>query len=204
MRDTDNMVIFNTGWMKRYEGVTAADPLIGGGKYTVLHKHGDEEFNFQHFKNTMYGFVEPGYEPVAKRIAIERLGAGRDAVSVSGILVIWVARHPELRKTIVVGWYENAKIYRQRQTPPLGSGRMMPDGHRAGYFAEAQKENCLLIPHDKRDFQILRAAEVRAARIAPQGLKKAGGIGQSNIYYADDVYGDLIKPELLKYVADYK
>lgn len=204
MPDTRSIVIFNIGWMNRYQGVTARDPLVGGGRVPSHTGHGDEEFNFQHFANTMYGFAEAGYEPVLKRIAIERLGARPTAPSVSGILVIWVARHPAHRRTLVVGWYEHAKVHRQRQPAPPSSGRMMPGGHRAGYFAEAKKEDCLLIPHDKRDFQILRAAEVRAAAIAPQGLKCAGGIGQSNVYYAQDWYGNHRKPELFAYIARWE
>jgi hypothetical protein len=52
-----------------------------------------------------------------------------------------------------------------------------------------------------RDFQILRAAELKAAGIAPANLKYAGGIGQSNIYYGQDWYGSQIKPRVLEYVA---
>ena len=146
----------------------------------------------------MYGFVEAGWKPQPKCINITELGARRADRSVSGILTIWVARDPERKKTVVVGWYENATVYRQRQRAPANSHRRQPDGQDAPYFAEADRKNCLLIPHHMRDFQILRATEPR------EGAFKEGGIGQSNVWYAQDSYGTRIKPQVLQYIAKWK
>jgi 5-methylcytosine-specific restriction protein A len=192
----DKMVLFNVAWMKRYQGL-AGDAAVYGGSYVDENEFGAEIFNFQHFRDRVYGFVEPGWEPL-KCINITRLGAQRADQSVSGVLAIWVARQSCGGKTVVVGWYENAKVYRKRQRPPANSHRKQPDGQDAPYFVEADKNNCLLIPQDKRDFQILRATELRAVNY------KAGGIGQSNIWYAQDPYGTQIKPQILQYIAKWK
>lgn len=201
-RTMRKLVFFNIARMEKYQGL-AQDKAVGGGSYPQQHGFGAEIFNFQHFHNTMYGFVEPGWTTVLKLINITKLGAHRMEQSVSGILVIWVARHPQ-KKTLVVGWYEDAKIYRKRQPPPPNLSRKQPDGRDAPYCVEADRKDCLLIPHSARDFQIFRAAELKAAGIAPQELKRPGGIGQSNIYYGQDWYGNYIKPRLLQYVAKWK
>jgi 5-methylcytosine-specific restriction protein A len=193
----DKVVFFNVAWMKRYQGVVGDTPM-GGGSYPRQHGFGGEIFNFQHFRDRMYGFVEAGWKPEPKCINITKLGARRADQSVSGILVIWVARHPENKKTLVVGWYENAKVYRERQRPPANSQRKQPDGQDAPYFVEAERENCLLIPDSMRGLRILRATEPRA------GAYKAGGIGRSNIWYAQDPYGTQIKPQVLQYIAKWK
>jgi len=192
----DKIVFFNIAWMKRYQGVVGDTP-VGGGSYVPQHGFGAEIFNFQHFQEKMYGFVEAGWTPL-KSINVTKLGAQRIDRSVSGILVIWVARHPDDKKTLVVGWYENAKVYRDRQAPPPDSHRQQPDGQDAPYFVEAEKDNCLLIPDSMRGLQILRATEPRA------GAYKAGGIGQSNIWYAQDPYGAQIKPQVLQCIAEWK
>jgi len=198
----DKIVFFNIAWMKRYQRVQGDTP-VGGGSYVQQHGFGAEIFNFQHFQNKMYGFVEAGWKP-PKFINITKLGAHRTAPWVSGALVIWVARHPRDKRTLVVGWYENATVYRDRQQPPVGSDRKQPDGQAAPYFVEADRQNCLLIPEDMRDFQVLRAVELRKAKIAPANLRHPGGIGQSNIYYAQDWYGNQIKPRVLEYVDKWK
>lgn len=198
------IVFFNIAWMKKYQGVHSGDTPVHGGSFVNEHRFGGEIFNFQHFQGTMYGFVEAGWTPVRKCIRITRLGARRTDQSVPGILVIWVARHPDDKKTLVVGWYENAKVYKERQTPPPNSPRKDPSGDDAPYCAEAERRDCLLIPQDRRDFQILRAAELGVAGLAPNGLKNPGGIGQSNIHYGQDWYGNQIKPKILDYVATWK
>lgn len=67
-------------------------------------------------------------------------------------------------------------------------------GGDAPYFATANKKDCLLIPANMRDFEILRAS----------GRKGAGGIGQSNIWYAEDKYGAQIKPKVLEYITKWE
>ena len=145
----DKIVFFNIACMKKYQGLVG-DMAVHGGDYVNQHGFGGEIFNFQHFRDKMYGFVEAGWKPELKCINITKLGARRTDQSVSDILVIWVARHPENKKTVAVGWYENAKVYRERQRPPANSQRRQPDGQDAPYFVEAEKENCLLIPGDRK------------------------------------------------------
>jgi 5-methylcytosine-specific restriction protein A len=188
--------------MKKYQGLVGDRPAHGGD-YVNQHEFGAEIFNFQHFRDKMYGFVEAGWKP-PKCINITRLGARRTDQSVSNILVIWIARQSSGGRTVVVGWYENARVYRERQRPPANSHRRQPDGQDAPYFVEADKNSCLLIPANMRDFEVSRAAEVKKAQVVPLDINHPGGIGQSNIYYGQDWYGNQIKPRVLEYIAIWK
>ncbi len=112
--------------MERYQGI-AEDKAMHGGRYVEERGYGGEIFNFQPFGDKMYGFVEAGWNPL-KCINIARLGAPRSAPAISGILVIWVAKQSYGKKTLVVGWYKDATVYKERQKPPVGSNRKEPEG----------------------------------------------------------------------------
>jgi hypothetical protein len=114
----DKMVFFNIAWMNEYKGITPNDRPVHGGKHVEDFLYGDEVYNFQAYRGKMYGFVEVGWKPKPRCINIAHFGASKREKSVSGVLVVWVARHPRKPHTLVVGWYKNATIYRQRQKPP--------------------------------------------------------------------------------------
>ena len=122
---------------------------------------------------------------------INELGAHPRDSRVSGILVVWVARHGDHPGTVVVGWYENATIHRERQNAPGGSNRKLPDGEDAIYFAEADEQNCRLIPATARDFDI------------PRARKGQEGIGQKNIWYANSQFGKTVKTQVLEYIRSW-
>lgn len=182
------VVFFNVAWMKEYKGVTSDDIPVHGGKYIENHGYGSEVYNFQPFRGRMYGFVEAGWKPKLRCIDITKLGASKWDQSVPGILVVWVARHPHSPRTLLVGWYKNATVYRERQKPPEGSNRKLPDGEDASYFAEADEQNCYLMPADRRDFSIPRGKE---------------GLGQKNIWYAHSRLGRKIRTEVLEYISKW-
>lgn len=196
MDDLNRIVFFNTSWMDAYQGPA---PAAHGGGWVKTHGYGGEMFNFQPFQSRIYGYVEPGD---GRRIDITRLGARRSAGSVSGILVIWVARHKDKSETVVVGWYKNAKVYREAQVLPGCLYRTDPQGNAVPYRVEAEPEGSLLIPPDKRGFRIFRTAEVK--KHAPTYLERPGGIGRSHIYYGQDWYGNQVKPKVLQYIAGHK
>jgi len=126
--EMQKVVFFNIAWMRNYQGVTTADVPQRGGKYIGEMGFGAEVFNFQPFNSTMLGFVEAGWNDGKKlcKININNFGAHPKDTKVSGVLIAWVARHEALPNTVVVGWYKNATIYRERQTAPVGSNRKLP------------------------------------------------------------------------------
>jgi hypothetical protein len=174
------IVFLNIAWMRNYRGLGGArDTISGGGAYVQEHGYGHEIYNFRPYEGQMYGYV-----PVDGSIALERLGASPSDDSLAGVLAVWVAPHPE-GGTCIVGWYDNATIYRDKQTPPEGSMREF-GGESLGYRVRARVEDSTLLPVDARVFTI------------PRG--RPGGMGQANIWYADQPELEQFRREVREYV----
>lgn len=123
--------------MKNYQGITDDDYIHGGGKYVSEHKFGHEIFNFTEHDGYFYGYVQPpGYV-----INIDRLGAHPGDDWIDDVLVVWVATAPE-GGSVIVGWYQHARIYRYHQNAPRGSKRTYK-GERLGYYCKAKVTNCV-------------------------------------------------------------
>lgn len=85
-----NMIFFNTGWMKSYNGIKSGiDKIEGGGSWVDEHGYGHEMYNFREINGKMYGFVQPN-----GRNNLERLGVRENSNSISDILVVWMAKQP--------------------------------------------------------------------------------------------------------------
>lgn len=167
------MVFLRVGWMNRYQGIAeTGDTIARGGAYVDERGFGHEIFNFKPFGGMVYGYVQPPrggrdrWEDA--RINLSRLGVRAHAVSVPGILCIWVATSPE-GGAVIIGWYRNATIYRALQPPPLHSGRENGDTD-CGYYVVASAKDAVLLPPEERDFSL------------PE--RGRGGFGQANILYA--------------------
>jgi hypothetical protein len=183
------MVFLRVGWMNHYQGITGGDTISSGGAYVAEHGFGHEIFNYQPFHNVVYGYVQPPGRKdqwKAAKINLTRLGALADDTSVSGVLAVWVATSPS-GGAFVVGWYRNATIYGDWQSPPSGSARRHADAD-CGYYITASSENAILLPPDERVFSI------------PQ--KGKGAFGQSNIWYADNPAPHRqLRLNVLRYIA---
>ena len=170
----------NVGWMEYYGSEKDDDNIVGGGSYVDREGHGFEFCNFAPYENQIYGYVQPA----GPRIGINRLGAGTNDDFITNVNVIWTATHTE-RGRVVVGWYKNATVYREYQKFDI-----VPLFHKAnhitGYRIVAEESNCELLPIEQRIFQIPTQVE--------------GGMGQSNVWYADQPRGEeTIKNLLNKY-----
>jgi hypothetical protein len=169
-----HLLFINVGWMTTYEGLTGGDTISGGGTYVKKHGFGHEIFNFKPYKGRYYGYGRPANDA----IALERLGAPKGSSYVDGVLVVWVAN------SHVVGWYKNARVYREWHSPPSGSNRLFRD-HRCGYYVTA-KDCKRLDPDARLTLAVPRAREVD------------GGMGRY-VWYAD---GAQHKP-FLKQLFDF-
>lgn len=159
------IVFFNTAWMDFYDGIQGRDLEIhGGGAYVEEHGYGYEIYNFREINGKVYGYAQSGGNN-----HLERLGAKKDADSISNVLVVFTARHKE-GGTYIVGWYKNATFYRQYQETRLKERRFKNEY--LGYYVEADaKDACLLNKDERFIFETI-----------PRGK---GGMGRSNIWYAD-------------------
>lgn len=155
----------NVGWMERYQGLRSGDQISGGGAYVKKEGRGHEVCNFSPDDDTLYGYVQaPG-----EQINLDRLGAGSGDDSISGTTVVWTATRPG-GGTTIVGWYRDATVFRDYQKfkkVPRAQSQNEIDGYRI----KASVAGATLLPVDARVFEI------------PRQVK--GGMGQSNIWYAD-------------------
>jgi hypothetical protein len=159
----------NVGSMTAYNG-PKGDTIKGGGSYVREHSFGDEAFNFQSYRGRAYGYGRPANNS----IAIERLGGVKGSDYVDGVLVIWVS------KSCVVGWYEDARVYRKRQYPPRGANRAV-GRHQCGYYVTAKFSECKILDSD-----------ARPAWPVPRAKNVKGGMGRY-VWYAE---GEARKPFL--------
>jgi hypothetical protein len=139
------------------------DPPKGGGSYVAEHGTGTEVHNF----NDRNGVVR-GYVQVTGTINLQRLGGTEEAKELRDVTVVWVAPSP--LGSVIVGYYYHATVLKEK----LWDSRF-PERE---YNVTAEPRYCHLLPIDKRTFQI------------PRG---PGGMGQSNVWYADNQGARFIK-----------
>ncbi|MDT3322022.1 HNH endonuclease [Shewanella sp. SP1S2-4] len=167
----------NIGWMARYDGIDG-DSIQRGGSYNKS-EIGHEVCNFSNVDSKVYGYVQP-----TGRLNIVKLGAGKNDDCINNITVIWTAG-PNSGGTAIVGWYKNATVYRDAQLLNAPSELQIQNGI-SMYRILADASDAVLLPVHKRNFMIPRAVK--------------GGIGQSNVWYADKPESAVLVKEALALV----
>ena len=174
------MIYFRVGWMTRYQGMSG-DSISGGGAYVERHGFGHEMYNYRPFRGRLYGYVRPRDEDGT--IRLERICFHGTPDELSGVLAVWVARSPA-GGSYVVGWYGDATLFRMSQDSPADSGRHI-EGEGVRFYVTTRCEDAILLAPDERTFPV------------PQG---SGGMGQSNVWYADKRQHERFRINLLRYV----
>ncbi len=172
--------------MNHYRGLQG-DPIRGGGKWVEDHGTGHEVFNFASHRGRCYGFVRPS---AGSLIDIDRLGAAPGSPMLDGVLVAWVAKQPGggLR---VVGWYEDARVFRDRQASPPGADRAVTGKRdQAGSNVVANASNTRCLDPEERTFPIPR--------------NKKGAMGQANVWFADSKLGAKVAASFRTYLDKVK
>ncbi|MDG0800842.1 HNH endonuclease [Pectobacterium polaris] len=170
----------NIGWMKKYDGIDG-DSIERGGSYNKT-ATGHEVCNFTNSDGYVYGYVQP-----TGQIKIERLGANKRDEKIDGVTVIWLAG-PDSGGTAVVGWYKNATIFREPQDLISPSSAHRENGITT-FRIKALWKDAVLLPCDNRSLMIPRAVK--------------GGIGQSNVWYADSPESDEYVTKVKKLIAEF-
>jgi hypothetical protein len=150
----------------------------GGFKWAAENGWGGEVLNFRLTSGRCYGHVEV----LENSIHIEKLGTTATSDSIDNVLVVWTAPDPSPRRgRIVVGWYDNAKVYRNRQQPKgaLKRARTYRDPysrkpHTLSFQVEADEKDCRLL-----------APEERVLWIPPRKKGDKGIPGQSPVYFPE-------------------
>jgi len=180
------MVFLNTAWMERYDG-PEEEKARGGGSYVDRYGYGHEMFNFRKINGKVYGYAQP-----TGRFDLQRLGASSDAESIDDVLVIFTATH-KLGGTYIVGWYKNATLYKECQSTRFEE-RNFNDEH-FGYYVVADAGNATLLSADER----LSFPQIPRAGV--KGVK--GGMGQSNVWYADSPEMTSFRKGVLEHIEAY-
>lgn len=157
---TEQLVFANVAWMAHYQG-PKGDKAEGGFAFLRTNGIAHESWNFEPTNGTLYGYV-----PRSAAINISRLGAKPGDKAIEGATVVWIARNPRTKKTVIVGWYRNATIHKDAEHWRLNRESDFP----VGYQIKAPATDCVLLPVDGRSYPIPTA-------------KEKGNLGQSPIWY---------------------
>ena len=182
------VVFCNIAWMKNYCGITEDDKPYNGGLFVDETGTAYECYNFQPNNHYCYGyFMSSGNRLNLSRVEGKKVS---DSVSaISGVTVVWVANRT------IVGWYENATMYRVWTTfydETFGED----DYHTEWlYNFKVDENDVYLIPNDIRNFEVPSAPRAGSGR----------GMGQSNIWYADSDYArKVFVPQVLVYLDEVR
>lgn len=163
-----------------------AEPAFANHGWIKANNQGGEALNFLAVQEKYYGFVQhndkSGGNGVA-RISIEKLGKPTGDI-VGGITVVLCASDPTTDKLLVVGWYNEATVYRNYIR--------RPDTDKIEHIRFTSKK-AVLIPESKRAFEIPRARSSEG--------RVLGGFGQSDIWYGImEPKAEKLRKELFKYI----
>jgi hypothetical protein len=178
--------------MKRYQGQTQDDQLRGGGSYVMDQKTGHEVCNFAPVRGRMYGYVQVGKERGGRyqegEIDLARLGTRSGQDEIGGATIVWTATDPDPNEKYrkVVGWYENATIFRRFQSFEKQTTLQTANGIR-GFWISAPANSCVLLAEDARKFEV--------PRMIP------GFPGISPIWYADSPQSAEFVRSTLSFIA---
>lgn len=163
------IIFCNIAYMEKYQG-NISDKPINGGQY--INDTGDaiEKFNFYICNdNKVRGFVETkyvgGYQSggLPKQIRIENIDSNyKNKEFIDNVVVIFCAKSPIVHKTVIIGWYRNATVYRHRQK--FGT---------RDYNIIADSKDAFLLDEFERNYTI------------PRAKGDNPGIGQSQVWYAN-------------------
>lgn len=134
------LLFVRTSHMKHYKGITETDKPYAGGEYVEDTGNAHEIYNFLPYKNKLYGFFM-----MNGNLNVSRLGSDNGKYADDNLVVI-AATHPK-RGTVVVGWYDHARVFKKHQKHPEGINRFSADYN---YNFSADSKDCFLVPEDKR------------------------------------------------------
>lgn len=172
----------NITYLNKYIGITDDDMPNKGGAWVVENKDAHEQWNFLNYDGYCYGYVQNKGE----KYSIERIDkSATKSDALEGVTIVWCALNDK-GETVIVGWYENATVYRYWHksiyTPIYGLERY--------YFTKAKAEDCYLLDEKYRTFTIGRASIDGAGK----------GFGQNNYWFAESSYA---REELIPKVMEF-
>jgi hypothetical protein len=172
--------------MKFYSGPIPGDERpLGGGSHNQV-SLGHELYNFRATGGHLYGYFQAS--KFSYTVALERIDPLADeSIYLDHVLVIFVARRPDGGGQFIVGWYRDARVFREHVRHSPGKPRKF------GHYCTAVASKCVLLPESKRRHEIFAGK---------------GKMGQANVCYPLTMSrapkGGRWIQEAMDYIADYR
>ncbi len=178
-------IFCNISWMKYYNGITREDQPKHAGHLIKDPSDVFEKDNFRDFNGNCYGYVRTGGDILLDK---HFRSVSQGAKELQGVTVVFTAALNE-EESRIVGWYENATVYREMVSLPLYEEDYL-------YFNfKAKVTDCTLLPEEQRTFSIKRSKSS-----TPQK-----GASKSNLWYAKSEYGRTeFIPKVHSFIRDYE
>ena len=191
--DNNKVLFCNVAYMKYYDYAQFNEISVNGGQYAADTGDVFEKYNFHRCEDgTVKGFVETRYaggyngkDTKSDELFIENIDQHyKNFEEIENVTVIFCAKNPNknVDSTDIVGWYKNAKVYRNRKEY---LGRF--------YNIEAEYQNAILLPEYKRNLDISRITS----------NKENIDFGQANVWYANKVEHKPLVSDILSYIDQY-
>lgn len=168
------LLFCNVAEMKYYGLDTTNDHPQNGGSYVQEKGDAFEKINFHDFGDPCYyGFVETGGTLKNKphQIHLEKIDStAKKSDSLSGVTVVFCTKSDFPCKTKIVGWYQNATVYRNQK-------EFEKNGEKYYYFFKVKKADSLLLEPSARTVYVPRCSKKRNNEF---------GFGQSNVWFAQE------------------
>lgn len=209
--DQERIVFCNIAWMERYQGLQGDVVPQSGGAYVARHHEAGEVINFLPFTvSGADGAQEKvcylgSYETKARgetnnQTRIERIrgcALRRTQDHAEHVTVVWCAKNPkDALGTRVVGWYEDATVWRYYQILPIDE----EDGStwERWFNVQAPVDKGVLLPVEERKEPRWRIPRHKAGASVPFGF------GQANIWYASEPEADTFVKRIAAQIRAYR
>lgn len=178
----------NVAYMQYYDFESIKEIPKHGGKYVTDTGDALEKYNFHICEDgKIRGFVETKYRDSylsgkqPNQIRIENIDLQyKKAEKIDGVTVVFCAHSDSCKKSVIIGWYKEATVFRIRSTY---AGRP--------YNIECKAEDAYLLDEKSRTFVMPRASR--------DGL----GLGQANIWYAKAEKASHFVSSVFDYIEDH-
>ncbi len=170
------VILCRLAWMTHYRGF---EPGYDPGNMNWIEKDEgcSEQWNFMHGPD---GYIR-GFVMLQRKnkdgnytgtINITKLGSKPNDKFIEGVKVIFFANNPNDKKNYVVGWYDNATVYRTWTRGDNSNSYRKVSGQNEFFSFLVKKDNAFLFDPDERNIFIPSASS-----------KNIGYPGQSNVFY---------------------
>lgn len=185
-----HILFCNIAYMKNYDANNYDEIPVNGGSYVTETKDAFEKYNFHVCEDGMVrGFVETKYSDGAiggqqkpKQLHIENIDDEyKNADSIDNVLVVFGAHSPIRNKTVIIGWYKNATVYRNRERY-----------NDRQYNIITNSRDAVLLSESNRVMEIPRASK----------HEDNLGFGQANVWYAKKVEHQEFVNKIIDYINE--